>query len=465
MNSKTKNIFIDCSYLADHVELNTGIQRVVRKVVESLSASVQETGINIYPVRIGGGNFEVLGLADLYPKQENPSDDIKQKPRLRPDKQLFIYLKRIYLASLVLLSALFNDHPRVRSFIFAPRNRIGIHYVVDNTIIKPARWLLKKNAQPSIHKTKNPQAGDVLLILDSTWYCDIWPSVANFKTQGGTVVAVIYDLIPITHPQFCDDFLAQVFKDWFRESVKHVDGYIGISHTVQKDLMEFMGEHIGEPARGKYYDHFLLGADFNAKSKNLAPVRDELASVFKARPTYLIVSTIEPRKNHSYLLNTLDILWRDDIDVGLVIVGRTGWKVEHITQRIYNHPEYHNKLFHWDNLDDTELEYCYKHAKALLFPSIVEGFGLPIVESLTHGLPVLASDTPIHREIGADRIDYFSLDNPHDLARQIKQIEAHGFPAHLQHIKHYSWMNWNESSQMLLDKIINVPLQTETLKN
>ncbi|MGB1237129.1 MAG: glycosyltransferase, partial [Pseudomonadales bacterium] len=102
----------------------------------------------------------------------------------------------------------------------------------------------------------------------------------------------------------------------------------------------------------------------------------------------------------------------------------------------------------------AELLYCYKQSKMLLFPSFVEGFGLPIVESLSNQLPVMASDTPIHREVGLDKIDYFSLDDPQSLSDKILDIEANGIPESLKIADDYRWMNWLESSQMLLEKIV-----------
>ena len=126
-----------------------------------------------------------------------------------------------------------------------------------------------------------------------------------------------------------------------------------------------------------------------------------------------------------------------------------------LTQRINRISKSNNRLILFSDLNDKELLYSYKNAKMLLFPSIVEGFGLPIVESLTNGLPVLASNTPIHREVGGDKIGYFDISNPNDLANQIIGIERDGIPDNLIVDKNYKWLDWRDSTEMLLKKVIN----------
>jgi alpha-1,2-rhamnosyltransferase len=95
------------------------------------------------------------------------------------------------------------------------------------------------------------------------------------------------------------------------------------------------------------------------------------------------------------------------------------------------------------------LVYAYKNSKALVFASKIEGFGLPIVESLHFGLPVLVSDIPVHREIGKDQVTYFSLENVDNLVNKIKNEE-------LKNIKNYQWLNWYESTKMLIEKAIKI---------
>jgi len=447
-----KTIFIDCSFLADHVDLNTGIQRVVRRVVETLPEAAKDT--RIVPVRINDGRFNALSIADLYP-------GVTQHAGLTPPPVPFRskalhYAKRVYHTSRELICALAGDPPKLRNFMFAPPGAHGLNHFVLLYLVNPLRRLFSTTEQKPDNQASgiSVEAGDVLLLLDSTWYYNIWPTVTRFRQRGGRIILVSYDLIPITHSQFCDDSLVEFFKNWFKETLSHVDGYVCISRTVQNDLETFMRSHFDTLADSKKFSHFLLGADFKSTSQTREElVNTNLRDALAARPNYLIVSTVEPRKNHAYLLDAFDQLWRDDLDVGLTIIGRIGWKVEGLLQRIKNHPEYGRRLNLFSGLGDDELAYSYTHSRCLVFPSIVEGFGLPIVESLAHGLPVLASDTPIHREIGGDRIGYFQLNQPEDLAETIRTIEREGLPDNLKIPADYRWLSWSESTVQLYEAI------------
>src|SRR5262249_40144708 len=132
-------------------------------------------------------------------------------------------------------------------------------------------------------------------------------------------------------------------------------------------------------------------------------VRAELIGAFERPPvrkTYLMVGTVEPRKNHAHVLSAFEQLWSAGADVNLAIVGKYSWNSTEFKERLRRHPCFGNRLFWFEDVRDGELEYCYRHAAALITASYAEGFNLPIVEALRAGCPVLASDIPVHREVG-----------------------------------------------------------------
>ena len=458
-----QKIFLDCSYLYAHTQLNTGIQRVVRRIIENLDELSAEYDIEVIPVNISHRQFMKIEKEDLYPPIKKSEDEEKESalPKIeKPPFQLKGYLFGVYNHFRALIMALL-PFDGVRKFMDNPRDRFGLNSILYNLLLRPLRGIKKLfKSNPIVDTTIKTDLtinhNDVLILIDSTWYMDIWPAVEYFKQEGGDVNAIIYDLIPITHDQFCDAFLAEVFKKWFYDSLKLVDGYIAISDTVKQDLVKFLSDEFGDAIKEKKFDHFLLGSDFSYQRQAEASIRYTLPCIFNTRPTYIIVSTIEPRKNHDYLLDAFEILWRENIDVNLCIIGRVGWRVEKTMERIHNNPQYNQKLIHISDLNDDELLYCYQHAKMLLFPSIVEGFGLPIVESLSNHLPVLASDTPIHREVGQEHIGYFDLSRPEDLADTIRQIEKNGIPDNLKVDPNYHWQDWRESSRYLLERVIDM---------
>ena len=456
-----KKIYVDCSFLPENPELNTGIQRVVRQIMRHMENLAAKDDCKVIPVNLSYGQFVPVDIKNLYlpPKIEN----IESSPTFKANPQelakkcamwFVLYLKQIYLAFLTLIAAILY-HPGVKDFLLAPRNRFGLNMFIDKVLIQPAKALVKLIAMRIKSKETSeflPKEGDVLLLLDSSWHLDIWRSVARAKESGTKVIAVLYDIIPVTHPEFCDEALIKVFEKWFDSALKFVDGFIAISATVKNDFSTFVENQYGS-GHGKKLDFFHLGSDFNFTEIKEDGIRDQVRRVFDERSTYLMVSTLEPRKNHSYLLDTFDALWAKGIDVNLCFIGRVGWKVDDLLERIKSNREYQKRLFFWSDIDDNELAYCYKHASMLVFPSFIEGFGLPIIESLGHGLPVLASDTPIHREVGLDHIGYFDLADPGSLEKQIEGIEKNGVPDALRVDPDYRWLDWESSTRMLLDKI------------
>jgi alpha-1,2-rhamnosyltransferase len=437
-------IFIDCSFVYNNPELNTGIQRVVKRVVQNFYLLSQNREFEVVLVKLNAGSLNEISKDSIIPKKQS-------RGYLSVIKR---YLKRVFKSFRTLIVKLL-PFERVRRFVYTPRDHFGLNYIVDLLLIKPLRYIILQSTRPATQSTKNitTQQEDILLLLDSTWHLDIWHTVQSVRQRETRVVAVIYDLIPITHSHFCDDSLVALFKKWFYNSSNYVDKYIAISNSVQKDLTSFFSEKFPTKVEQKEFDHFLLGSDFHHQETNSSYTNPSFKNIFK-KDTYILVSTIEPRKNHIYLLDVFDKLWDRGFDINLLFIGRVGWKVESLMRRIKNHQRVDENLFYLCDLDDLDLNYAYENSKMLLFPSIVEGFGLPIVEALMHKLPVLASDTPIHREVGGDKIGYFDIESIDSLVEQIIKIEQDGIPKELQVDTDYRQRDWYSSSQDLLQKVI-----------
>ena len=107
-----------------------------------------------------------------------------------------------------------------------------------------------------------------------------------------------------------------------------------------------------------------------------------------------------------------------------------------------------------NNMPDSELLYCYKNAKALVTPSVTEGFGLPIIEALSQKTPVLASDIPVFREVGGDFCTYFDLSDHANLAQIIINWEKSGQKPSCRDINEFNWPTWKESTEEFIGKII-----------
>jgi alpha-1,2-rhamnosyltransferase len=222
---------------------------------------------------------------------------------------------------------------------------------------------------------------------------------------------------------------------------------------VRQDVERHLRKSIATRAwQDSQFQYFRLGADFESKHSDKGTVRPSILHCFAETGalTCLAVGTIEPRKNHMYLLDAFELAWAQGSPAKLCVVGRVGWHCDEIVARLQNHPEQGRRLTWFNDLSDAELAYCYRHSQVLAFPSLAEGFGLPLVEALHHGLRVLASDIPIHREVGGEFCDYFSLSDPQDLAAKLLHLAAHPDALNRRAAGEYHVTTWQESCQQFL---------------
>jgi len=297
---------------------------------------------------------------------------------------------------------------------------------------------------------------DLLLLLDASWGKRIWPAVRKAKKSGVTIGVMVHDLIPVHYPQFFPKKLPKMFRQWLEGAVQHADFFLGNSQTTLRDVQQYVQQaSVNRPWSSARFDSFSLGADLpNTTSK--APVQEAVRSFFAdAAEPYLMVSTLEPRKNHTYLLDAFDRVWKEFPKSKLCLVGKIGWQCDRVLSRIREHPQFGRSLMMFHDLNDADLQFCYRNAKAFVFPSIVEGFGLPIVEALNHGLRVLAGDTPIHREVGREHCRYFDLDDANSLVRILLEMERTARQTDVQR-NPYCAVTWEESCRELLGKCLEM---------
>jgi alpha-1,2-rhamnosyltransferase len=447
-------LLVECTYVFEHPTANSGIQRVVRNVIQQLPAA-DETVECIPVVMIDGGLYEVKSLAPLQsPKLDLVSLRVKLEQwanafwlrhraleRRRPFSQSHFARRVLYVGCRLSAFACFSLPMRVLERVLKGKT-------------------IPERCVPLAHR-----AGDQLVLLDSSWHANFFPLAEQLKRDGVGIISVIYDLIPLTHPQFCDAGLVKVFNDWFDWIARTADGYVAISTTIRDQVREEMLRRIGaQQVEQRWFDYFHLGSELDLSDAG-AEVDRALLQMFKtAEPVFLMVSTIEPRKNHAYLLDAFERAWTTGSTARLCIVGKIGWKCDALVERIRKHPELNRRLFMYNSLSDRSLEHAYSHATALVFPSYVEGFGLPLVEAMQRGLPAMASDIPVFREIGGDYMAYFDLADPQSLTDLVTGMEHSGkFPAALS-LEQWRWLSWREASAQLVQRIernLNTSLPTE----
>ena len=216
------------------------------------------------------------------------------------------------------------------------------------------------------------------------------------RKQKVKPVFFVHDLIPVTHPEYCRAGERERHVVRMNNVLGLACGVITNSRATLNDLASF-AESSGytmPPATAA-----LLAPGMQGISPGNRPI---------AGSYFVILGTIEPRKNHWLLLH----LWRGLVErLGesaprLVVIGQRGWECENVVDLLERCERLKGFVIEKSGCPDAELVTYLHHAQALLFPSFAEGYGMPLVEALALGVPVIASDLAAFREVAADIPEY-----------------------------------------------------------
>lgn len=202
-------------------------------------------------------------------------------------------------------------------------------------------------------------------------------------------IHLIHDLIPITHPQFCREGEDERHRRRMRAALDTASGVIANSAHTLDTLREFAA------VEGRTLPPATVAWPGTPALPSLPPQPDR-------EPTFVILGTIEGRKNQALLLAAWRQLLGDEgiaAKPRLLIVGRRGWQADDVFAEL-DSGAFGDSVVELGPLDDDRLAEVLARTRALLFPSITEGYGIPLVEALAARVPVIANDLPVFREIG-----------------------------------------------------------------
>lgn len=279
--------------------------------------------------------------------------------------------------------------------------------------------------------------------------------------HGVNIHFVVYDLLPIQFPQFCEQqhSVNLAVAEWM-SVISSFDGAICISQSVAEDLALWIEKNPRTSQRDFKIDWFHLGADIESSQPTMGFNRDDLNTLahLKTNPSFLMVGTLEPRKGHELVLDAFEKLWKADININLVLVGKRGWLVDSLVKRLRNHKELGKRLFWLEAISDECLEMAYSGSSCLIAASYGEGFGLPLIEAAQHKLPIICRDIPVFREVAGENAFYFNATNSEQLAESLKQwLDLYKKDQHPRSDS-MPWLTWRQSASQLLSAIgINPP--------
>jgi len=260
------------------------------------------------------------------------------------------------------------------------------------------------------------QPGDCLVLADESWNYPAWAAAEIARRQGASVVLVLYDLIPLRFPEFCAALFTDVFRRWLARMLACTDAVVCISAATEADLVRWCEEQKLPLPRTA---HFRLGSDL--PRGGAGTVRADVAAFMAPEnPFFAAIGTIEPRKNHELLLVAFEQLWREGSMVRLVIAGRPHPQCHALGERLKSHPQRSKLLLTLFDASDAEVALAYSNCRALVFPSLAEGFGLPLVEARTRGCPVIASDLPALAELADRGVFLFRRNKVEDLVALLR---------------------------------------------
>lgn len=253
--------------------------------------------------------------------------------------------------------------------------------------------------------------GDCMIVLGSPWFHDDYVKTVRWLRDELRVRfgLLMHDLIPVRRPEWCDRSVIVRFSAWHRTVLPFADQVFANSRYTAEDVAawaESRGIALQNPVRP-----VPIGTGLKPE-----PVGDaDALNHLPAPGSYvLFVSTLEARKNHALLFRVwrrlLSDLPRDSVPT-LVFAGNVGWLVADLMQQLENARWLDGKIRLVSHPSDAELSALYRGCKFTIFPSLHEGWGLPVSESLALGQPCLASATTALPEAGGDLARYFDPEN------------------------------------------------------
>ncbi|WP_233343796.1 glycosyltransferase family 1 protein [Burkholderia cepacia] len=263
----------------------------------------------------------------------------------------------------------------------------------------------------------------------------------SMARRNARCIFMVHDLIPLTHAEYCRPNVDNAHRRRIHTALQLASGLL-VNSEATLTALTAEAERTGLRMPPNTVARLAPGV-INRPPPSSCPLE---------APYFVMVGTIEPRKNHWFMLH----VWRQLVErhgaaaPKLVIIGQRGWECENVVDMLERCSSLRDFVIEETRCSDEQLQVWLHHAQALLFPSFTEGYGMPLIEALAAGIPVLASDLPVFREIAADIPEYLDpLDGPGWCARltAYAQPDSPARAAQLARIDDFKQPTWTEHFQ------------------
>lgn len=281
----------------------------------------------------------------------------------------------------------------------------------------------------------------LLLIKDTVIvFCTNY-ALPIFKLSSIKFIPVIHDLCMFKFPELSSKLINRYEKSNVKNAIKKADKIITVSNTIKKEIIEefdISGEKIcvvWNSCSASLKEPEKISFEFLHNRYNIAN-----------KKYILSVATNNKRKNLSLLVNSFNKISEINDEIKLVLVGNNN--------NLYSNPN----IIITGYINDSELECLYKHALIYVFPSLYEGFGIPMLDAQNFNIPVLCSNIPVFREVGGSSVEYFDLETANLYDKIINIINNENLIKQLvekgqENLKRFSLTNINKQLNNVLNNI------------
>lgn len=422
----SEGLFIDVTHTV-HYPYNSGIQRVVRQLVKSLRSknypyTLIKFSIDGQPIKLSETEMDKFYNWEKY---IHSPDAIFENTIWKIFKRGIPFVKKLipssYWAKLKRIYHLLKEKKQ--------SNESLLNLKTNNTILDLRN---KKLLLPEV--TTESERVHAISILSK-----------YYKTE---ISCILYDLIPVTHPEFCTvgyDFIhyLRIFR-----SIKKV---FSISDHSLHELQEFnkiSPREVSTPLEAKT---IYLGGDFQ--------LEDNTPITSSEKKTILMVARFEPRKNIRRVLSALELLYKERSDFKFVIVGNPGWLQEYILEDLQCMKEKGYDIEFHMKIPDFKLVEWYKKCYFTIFCSITEGFGLPIIESVLLGKPCITTNSGSQSEVakkigGCILVDPFDIQDIYSKVKDLLTNESL-YLKKVSETKNSKWPSWDNYAEAIYKAVNN----------